>query len=148
MTNAVIDSALTDTTKIVRQLRHNQTYWWRVRARNVAGFGSFSEQRKFRIMITSVDMAEDIPREFRLSQNYPNPFNPSTIIEYALPQPSHVELKIYDVLGNEIQTLVNDKQTAGVHRVQFDSQGLPGGVYFYRLRAGERVETKKMTVVK
>jgi len=90
----------------------------------------------------------ELPATFTLSQNYPNPFNPGTIIEYALPKASHVELKVYDILGNEVQTLVNGKQVAGKYRVQFDSRGLPGGVYFFRLRAGERLETKKMVVVR
>jgi PKD repeat protein len=150
LTNPIIDSTLAaaDTTKIGRKLSNNQTYWWRVRAGNAAGWGPFSAQRKFHMVITSVHAREGVPAEFRLSQNYPNPFNPSTAIEYALPKASHVELKVYDVLGNEVQTLVNDKQAAGVHRVQVESGGLPGGVYFYRLRAGERVEVKKMLIVK
>jgi hypothetical protein len=89
-----------------------------------------------------------IPSSFALEQNYPNPFNPSTTIEYALPKSAHVELKVYDVLGNEVQTLVNGKQPAGRHRVQFDGKGLPGGVYFYRIQAGEFVQTKKLTLLK
>ncbi len=89
-----------------------------------------------------------LPTSFTLSQNYPNPFNPATVIEYTLPISSHVELKIYDILGNEVRVLVSGKQPADVHRVQFDSEGLPGGVYFYRLRAGERVEVKKMVIVR
>jgi len=88
------------------------------------------------------------PERFTLSQNYPNPFNPGTTIEYTLLKAAHVELKVYDTLGQEVQTLVNSKQEAGTHRAQFGSNGLPGGVYFYRLRAGERVEVKKMVVVR
>jgi hypothetical protein len=84
------------------------------------------------------NISPTIPDHYFLSQNYPNPFNPSTTIEYALPQALHVELKVYNVSGSEVQTLVNGKQAAGTYRVRFDSQGLPGGVYFYRLRAGER----------
>jgi hypothetical protein len=151
MTNPVIDSTLTaaDTMKVVGQFLNMQTYWWRVRAGNAAGWGAFSEQRRFRIDIpTSVETTDEIPREFSLSQNYPNPFNPSTTIEYALPKISHVELRVYDILGNEVQTLVKGKQPAGTHRVQFDGNGLPAGVYFYRIKAGEFVRTKKLTLVK
>lgn len=92
--------------------------------------------------------SSELPASFRLSQNYPNPFNPGTIIEYTLAKSSYVELKIYDILGNEVQTLVNGKQPAGRHRVQFDSRGLVGGVYLYRLQAGDKVETKKMIIVR
>jgi PKD repeat protein len=162
LTNPAVDSTLgvADTTTTSRKLFNNQTYWWRVCARNAAGWGPFSMVRKFRIVITSVHARDEVPSEFSLSQNYPNPFgsgapspamgggNPSTTIEYALPQPSHVELKVYDILGNEVLVLVNGKEPAGVHRVQFDSKGLPGGVYFYRLRAGEKMEIRKMVVVR
>jgi len=99
-------------------------------------------------LTTSIHESGDIFREFSLKQNYPNPFNPATIIEYTLPKPSYIELKVYNVIGHEVQTLVNGKQEAGSYRVQFHSNGLPGGVYFYRLRAGERIETKKMLIVK
>jgi hypothetical protein len=101
---------------------------------------------------------EFLPRNFSLSQNHPNPFrsaatsrvagNPATFIVYSLPQPSQVELKVYDVLGHEVRVLVNDRKPAGGHRVQFDGQGLPGGLYFYRLRAGEFVATRKMLIVR
>jgi hypothetical protein len=160
MANVVIDSTLADTTKIVRRLRHNQTYWWRVRAKNAAGFGSFSERRQFHILLTSIYAREEIPREFYLNQNYPNPFwsgaaaavrsggNSSTTIAYALPRSAHVDLRVYDVLGNEVKILVNQEQQAGVYRVRFDGTNLPGGVYFYRLRAGENVAVKKLTIIK
>ncbi len=151
MTNPMIDSTLTasETTKVVRQLLDNQTYWWRVRAGNGAGWGPFSEQRRFRIDISvGIDAAEAAPAEFSLGQNYPNPFNPSTTIEYFLPQSSRVVLKVYDVLGKEIRTLVDGKQAAGRYRVQLDGKNLPGGMYFYRIQAGGFVQTKKLTLLK
>jgi len=92
--------------------------------------------------------SREMPEAFALYSNYPNPFNPSTTIEYDLPQLSNVELKVYDMLGNEVQTLVSGERPAGKYRVQFSSAGLPSGLYFYRLRAGERVEVKKMVVVR
>jgi PKD repeat protein len=150
MANPVIDSTLTaDTTKTARQFLNNQTYWWRVRAKNVAGWGPFSEQRKFRSVITtSVHTAEDVPSKFSLSQNYPNPFNPTTTIEYALPQPARVELKLYDVHGHEVQTLVNGRREAGKYTVEFNAATLSSGIYFYQLRAGGFVKIRKLALVK
>lgn len=89
-----------------------------------------------------------IPEEFFLQQNYPNPFNPSTVISWQSPVGSHQTLKIYDVLGNEIVTLVNEFKSAGSYKVNFNADGLSSGIYFYRLRAGSFVETKKMLLLK
>ncbi len=88
------------------------------------------------------------PRTFELSQNYPNPFNPSTVISYQLPISSEVSLKVYDMLGRELQTLVNTRQDAGRYTVLFNATSLASGLYFYRLQAGTFVETRKMTLVK
>jgi len=88
------------------------------------------------------------PTEFDLYQNYPNPFNPYTTIEYQIPEISLVTLKVYDVLGNEITTLVNEEKPAGSYEVEFDATTLPSGVYFYRLQAGDFFETKKMVLMK
>jgi len=83
-----------------------------------------------------------------LSQNYPNPFNPSTIISYSLPVTSQVSLKVYDVLGNEVATLVNDYKSAGSYYVDFNSINLSSGVYFYSLTAGSFTETKKLILLR
>jgi len=88
------------------------------------------------------------PVQFTLSQNYPNPFNPSTRIEYAISTTQFVSLKVYDVLGNEVTTLVNEEKAAGSYEVDFNATGLPSGVYFYRLQSGSKVETKKMLLLK
>ncbi|HQT90599.1 MAG TPA: T9SS type A sorting domain-containing protein [Candidatus Kryptobacter bacterium] len=85
---------------------------------------------------------------FSLSQNYPNPFNPSTVISYQLSAVSNVSLKIYDVLGRELKTLINERQTAGNHSVNFNAGGLPSGVYFYRLQAGTSTDVRKMLLMK
>ncbi len=88
----------------------------------------------------------NIPKEFSLSQNYPNPFNPSTIINYQIPTNSFVALKVFDMLGREIATLVNEEKEAGSYNIEFrmTNYELPSGVYFYQLRAGNFVESKKM----
>ena len=91
---------------------------------------------------------QPVPKTFVLEQNYPNPFNPTTTIRYQLPQSATVSLKIYDVLGREVQTLVNERQAAGQYSVPFNADGLASGVYFYRLQAGSFVQTKKMMLIK
>jgi hypothetical protein len=89
-----------------------------------------------------------MPNQFELKQNYPNPFNPSTLIEYSIPKQSFVDLKVYDILGNEIAVLVNAEQSVGVYRADFSGNGLASGLYFYKLQAGSFVETKKMILLR
>jgi hypothetical protein len=88
------------------------------------------------------------PLIFSLAQNYPNPFNPSTIISYQLPVNNNVSLIVYDVLGNEVATLANEFKTAGNHKVKFNASNFSSGIYFYQLRSGNYLETKKMTLLK
>lgn len=88
------------------------------------------------------------PEDFKLEQNYPNPFNPATTISYALPQAGFVTIKIYDMLGNEVQTLVNENKNSGSHSVTFDAGELTSGIYMYKLQAGNFVDTKKMLLIK
>lgn len=90
----------------------------------------------------------NIPKIFSLSQNYPNPFNPSTIINYQLPKSSEVKLIIYDAIGREVNTLVDENQNAGSYQVEFDGSNFPSGVYFYKLQAGDYIQTKKMGLIK
>lgn len=99
-------------------------------------------------MITSVEDQNDIPISFNLSQNYPNPFNPSTKINYSITEFSQVALKIYDVLGTEVATLVNEEKPAGNYEVNFNASQLSSGIYFYKLQAGNFVSTKKMLLIK
>ena len=96
----------------------------------------------------TVGNEKNLPTEFLLSQNYPNPFNPSTTIYYQIPQLEFVTLKVYDILGREIVTLVNEEKPSGEYEVEFNGNNLPSGVYFYQLKAGSLIETKKMVLLK
>ena len=119
------------------------------KAREIAEFTHQFYQSNFDDNLVSVeDEIANIPTEFILHQNYPNPFNPSTKISWQSPVSSHQTLKIYDVLGNEVATLVNEHRNAGSYEVDFNASALSSGVYFYRIQAGDFVETKKMMLVK
>ena len=99
------------------------------------------------------DKTKETPASFKLFQNYPNPFNPSTIINYSIPDAGtssmkSVQLKVYDILGREVATLVNEEKTAGNYKVTFDAQNLASGIYFYRLKAGNYISVKKMILLR
>ena len=90
----------------------------------------------------------EAPQGFALRQNYPNPFNPSTTIKYDLPKASLVWLSVFDILGRQVSVLVNERRDAGVHEVKFDGSNLASGVYFYQLKAGDFVATKRLLLLK
>jgi hypothetical protein len=85
---------------------------------------------------------------YSLAQNYPNPFNPSTTIEYSLERDGNVEIEILDILGRRVTTLVNENQQRGIHSVTFNASNLSSGIYFYKIKSGKFVETKKMLFLK
>jgi hypothetical protein len=97
---------------------------------------------------TSVREGQEFPKAYQLSQNFPNPFNPTTKVSYRLPVASEVRLVVYDLLGREVANLVTGRKEAGTHTVPFDAKDLGSGMYFYRLRAGEFVATKRMVIAK
>lgn len=103
---------------------------------------------KYSTLATRINNDKNTPLLFSLDQNYPNPFNPSTVIRYQLAVRSQVSLKIYDVLGREVTTLVNEERPAGRYQLRFDGSSLASGIYFYQLRAGNLVQTKKMILIK
>ena len=98
--------------------------------------------------VSEVKPSSEVPIEHALSQNYPNPFNPSTTIEYTLPHAGFVMLKVYNVLGEEVSSLVEGEYTAGAFKANWDASRFPSGVYFYRLTAGEYVKTRSMLLIK
>jgi hypothetical protein len=158
-TNRIMDSTLTDTSAVTRQMVTNTTYWWRVRAKNAAGWGPFSVARKFLVVITGVVVGTEMPTAYALEQNYPNPFNPTTQIRYALPRESSVRLVVYNLLGQQVAKLVDGRQSPGHHEAIWDGQNGEGGsigngLYFYRIEArpadgGDSfIDVKKMLLIK
>ncbi len=123
-----------------------------------AGFPSFSNLNasnpcyfyiaEHTFAVTSVGDRVDLPNKFELAQNYPNPFNPSTKIKFVIPQSSHVRLTIYNMVGQEVKTLVNDQREAGSYQVDFAPGNIASGVYYYTLTAGDFVATRKMLLLK
>ena len=99
-------------------------------------------------VVVGVDEHIPAPGTYTLAQNYPNPFNPSTKIAFSVPSQGNVTLKVYNMLGQEVATLLNEVRNAGVHEVAFKGINLSSGVYFYTLTAGEFVGTKKMMLLK
>ena len=97
---------------------------------------------------SGVEQISWLPNDFSISQNYPNPFNPTTNIEYSIPEASFVELKVYDVLANEVATLVNQEQNAGVYRADFTGDGFASGLYIARITAGNYTNSIKMSLMK
>ena len=100
------------------------------------------------INATSIENESTMPQDFVLYQNYPNPFNPSTVIKYSVPYNAKVTLKVYNVIGKEIATLVNETKNAGDYETKFNADNLSSGVYFYKLITGEFVQTKKMILMR
>jgi hypothetical protein len=101
-------------------------------------------------IISSVEeeIIDLLPTGYSLSQNYPNPFNPSTKIKYSIPQTSNVVIKVFDVLGNEVATLMDEEKYIGTYELTWNAENLPSGVYFYQLKAGDFISTKKMILIK
>jgi hypothetical protein len=111
------------------------------------GTVSHTSPIEVRVGVTSVGEGEP-PLTLLLKQNYPNPFNPMTRIEYAIPKTSHVSLKVFDVLGREVATLVDEEQGAGFKSVEFRADQVASGVYFYKLTAGDFSATRRMIIIK
>jgi len=110
--------------------------------------GSISFEGGDLLIPVSVEETPGIPTEFALRQNYPNPFNPSTTISYDLPKRTHVTLKVYDVMGREVATLVDDDYEAGAHEIVWDASGQASGVYFYRISAEDFTSVRKLLLMK
>ena len=115
------------------------SYTYRLKQVDLDGSSKYSNE---------VDIQVSVPAKFTLEQNYPNPFNPATVIKYSIPQDQQVKLNVYNLLGQNVVTLVNGMQKAGQHEVNFNASNLASGVYFYKLEAGTRSSIKKMLLMK
>ena len=124
-------------------------YFWRVRAKNIIGYSNWSEPFSFTVESTTGIINEHlISKQYSLAQNFPNPFNPNTAIKYAIPKTSIVTLKVYDLLGKEIATLINEEKPIGDYEIDFDGSNLSSGIYFYRIQTGKFTDTKKLILIK
>jgi hypothetical protein len=110
------------------------------RLKQIDNDGRFKYSKELEVDIT--------PDNFHLSQNFPNPFNPNTVISYQLPVKAQVTLKVYDIIGNEVTTLVNEEKDAGSYNIDFNASELSSGVYFYTIQAGTFNKVLKMTFIK
>jgi hypothetical protein len=165
----VNDSTVTATSGLLTGLSYNTKYYWRVSAKNAAGISAWSNTMSFTTLmsakkslteVTSVDFSgivqedrataglPDVPKEYNLYQNYPNPFNPTTTIDYSIPKSGFVTIKIYNVLGSEIKTLVNEEKSTGSYSLQFYGGNLASGIYFCRMQSGSFFKTKKLFLLK
>ena len=124
-------------------------YKWRVGiiTRNFIVWGPWWHFQ-VKAQVSYIPINSHFPQGFILHQNYPNPFNPVTTISYQLPQTIQVELTVYNISGQKVATLVDERQTAGEYQVQFDASNLPSGTYIYQLKAGKFIQTKKMVFLK
>jgi hypothetical protein len=98
--------------------------------------------------VEEADVNAEPPQKYALHQNYPNPFNPSTTIEYDLPIDTHIKIVLFDLLGKQVRTLVDEDKSAGSYEIEFDATGLTNGIYFYSLQTGEFTQTKKLLLLR
>jgi len=151
-TNILLDSAgITEVSISVPSglLTYNTQYFWRVRALNSYGWGSYSLNGLFRTIVSNIKIiSSEIPTEFKLFSNYPNPFNSSTSVKFQVPSLKFIKLVVFDLLGREVKTLVNEVLRPGTYNVSFDAGDLPSGIYFYQMRSNDFSETKKLILLK
>ena len=135
----------------LHSLQDGTLYYWRVYVQNQYG-ASYFQDTAFQFKTTVVSDVKNespaAPDHFVLSQNYPNPFNPSTMIQYEIPSERLVTLKVYNLIGQEVATLVNEVKAPGGYAAEWNAEGMPSGVYFYKMQAGEFASTKRMMLLK
>ncbi len=156
----VNDSTLTDSTIIVTGFLVNHNYWWRVNAKNLSGTSQWSVVFHFNTNLVGIQhVNSEIPREYKLYPNFPNPFNPITKIKFDIPSgvAGQTFLSVYDILGREVATLVNEKLSPGTYEVEWpacrtesgrDASNFASGIYFYKLETESFTQTKRMVLIK
>ena len=142
------DSTITTSSFQSDSLLSNTTYYWRVNAKNIHGFSDWSQAWSFNTTLTGINDKEVLPDQYYLFYNYPNPFNPTTKIGLGIPEKGNVRLSVLNILGEEIRVLLNEEKEAGYHSIDFNAKDLPSGVYFYRIKSGNFIDTKKMILLK
>ena len=156
MINAISIDNISDSRFDISDLEIGKSYFWKVRTKtNDNVYSEYSGQGVFKIgdKVTEVEAPTIIPEKFEVSQNYPNPFNPSTVISYSIPTAEFVTIRIYNMLGQEIATLLNEELNAGIYKVTWNGMNDSGvkvatGTYIYRVTAGSNIATKKMLLIK
>jgi 1,4-alpha-glucan branching enzyme len=152
--SAVFEDVFIDSTNLIKQelenisLPENARLFWRVQAKNKAGSGGWSAIQQIKTSIATSIETDNMPKNYALDQNYPNPFNPSTTINYALPKSEKVTITVFNMIGQKVATLINKKQEAGFHSVNFEASNLASGMYIYRIKAGSFSQIKKLTLIK
>lgn len=144
-------SNIMDTTYTLKEnLTAETTYYWKVIASDTSGLQTLSDEIfMFTIFpLTTVEETVQLPTYFDMAQNYPNPFNPTTKINYSLPQASQVTIKVFNILGQEVKTIINEYQNAGRYIVNIDFGNFASGIYIYQMRAGEFINAKKFALIK
>lgn len=146
----LLDTTIVDTLLQLDSLQAETIYYWRVAASNAHGASLFSTITAFMTesLNSMVNQRRELAADYRLFQNYPNPFNATTSIVYFLPIENFVHLQVFDLLGRQVKTLVNQKMSAGRHTVAFNAEGLNSGIYFYKIKAGNFELMKKMILIK
>jgi hypothetical protein len=142
----VLDTLKGSGNEYVDEIAEVQNYTYRVKAYKDSAESDYSNEAT--IILTDIQEEKEIPTEYSISQNYPNPFNPSTTITFDLPRTDEVILKVFNILGEEVATLVSDRLNAGSYSYDWDASQMASGVYLYRLEAGEYIETRKMILMR
>jgi hypothetical protein len=147
--NLVSGSTNIEVSSILTGLLPSTTYHYRVVAVNSVGTTNGTDEAFATSTVDDIEQVNfSVPTEYSLKQNYPNPFNPTTLIEFTLPKPEYVELKVFNNLGIAVAELVSENLTIGVHRRQFDGSEIATGVYYYQIVAGEFSDVKKMILIR
>lgn len=147
--DVLIDTVMQDTILRVNNLASRKIYYWKVKAINDHGSSVWSDIWAFRTLnVAGLEKSEKVPLTYSLGQNYPNPFNPETMIPFSIANSGYVSLKIYDILGRTVATLVDKNLPAGVYNYSFDASNFPSGIYVYQLSTRNFRMNKKMVVIK